>query len=225
MKKIKLLLFFLIYVHSIYSQATLKTFHISTANLLEVGSKQLLKCKTLKCTDGLASIRAFKQDSLILNNEIRISNISQWNDSILFSIEIAKQVFDNSDSILIKPSFKFACVEKEADGTPRGTKFLEIRGDEKATKAIQVKFQSNPQGSVVYLIPKIAWERNPLLAKKDQEALRPFRIHGGLTPIWYTAHDYVYITLFKYKSNYSIIEFRANYNRPIDSVYAEIPIR
>jgi len=165
----------------------------------------------------LVKIVFMKNDMIYDSLFQEVTKYTKWKDSILFAVSISKQLYDNSDSIVISPTHKFFCVR---EGT-RDILPLFSEGDENKIRNIKLKFISNPASSVVYLIPKIIWERNPLLAAKNENALNQYKLANGITPVWTPVQEYVYIALFKNKGKYIDIQCSPSYKNPIDSVYAD----
>ena len=96
------------------------------------------------------------------------------------------------------------------------------KGSDKVVRNINLKLNSNPPGATVYLVPKLIWERTPLLAKlKNENLLGPYKVYNGITPIWTRAQEYVYVAVFKYKNQFVRVECSPTYTNPIDSVYAD----
>ncbi|SEO49043.1 hypothetical protein SAMN05192574_108272 [Mucilaginibacter gossypiicola] len=157
------------------------------------------------------SIRGKKIDSLF----IKADELLQWRDSVSFSLAVPNNFFSVGSMISISP---FLYLGSKTKGGISGY----LQEKEQSIVQIKVKIKSDPSGAEVYLIPKLYWERNHQLAKYNLQALNPYRVNQGLTPVTTIVQEYVYITVFAYKKKFVISQFEPNHLNPMDSIYRKL---
>ena len=149
-----------------------------------------------------------------------IYHLTKKNDSVFFEVLVPKTIIEKSDGVRIDPTYHFNC-----PGLIRGSYSVNADGKSTSENVMQLKLKSSPEGSIVYLIPKYIWETNSRVRAKNSTALAEYRIWSGITPVWASVQEYVYISLFQYKDQFLSIECSPVHTKQIDSVYVEFQRR
>ena len=215
--KIILISIFLSFFLKAQSQDSVKLFYISKIVAGEKDSLRLTQCDHILYRGALVKVLFFRNEITVDSLFKSVSGWTKWKDSVILNIDISQQIYNKSDSIVIIPTHQFLCKTRGV----RGSLPLNLEGEEKRIRNIKIKFISNPTSAVVYLVPKVIWERNPQLIAKNENALNQYKIANGITPVWSPVQEYVYIALFKYNGKYIDMQCSPTHKNPIDSVYAD----
>lgn len=201
-----------------FSQDQVTLFYINKIQLTQADSTALSACKTKEFKT--VSLEIYVQDK---NGKVDSifsagSDFHWWKDSVVFSYNIPKNLYQNNASISLHPVYQIACSGLNGN---RGVENVEADGESNTVRNINVKFVSNPPGATVYLIPKLMWQRTPALSgKKDPAILGRYLLYNGVTPVNAMAQEYVYIALFKFKDKFIPVECSPTHFKMDDMVFA-----
>lgn len=221
MIKLPGIIFLAFFQTTAYSQDSLKLFYLNKVTNSKSDSLNLSECRKIIYKGTTVEINLFRNNEIINKFYAEASDFRFWKDSVFFSFNVSRSLYENIDSIAVHPLHHLVCEGRNGN---RGPEKVEMEGSGNVIRNIDIKFYSNPPGAVVYLIPKLIWERTPRLIKNDI-LLNRYRVYSGITPVWSKVQEYVYIALFRYNNKYRIIECRPTHFNPVDSVYADFLIR
>ena len=93
------------------------------------------------------------------------------------------------------------------------------------SRHILLEIKTEPEGAIVYLIPKIIWDRNPnILNTNYTKLLEKFRCYEGYTPLSLIVEEYVYVIVLKNDKNgkYKTAICKPKYKNRIEKVFLKM---
>lgn len=139
-------------------------------------------------------------------------NVVVSGDSIFMAIHLPS--INSSDSFLIQPVYH---VNKSVRA--KGDKDILFKGKSESATFVKLTIQTTPEGSNVYMIPKIQWIDHP---EKYWLSLPPEVTNKPLhkpSPVTITLQQqYVFEIIYENNGRVNYKEYAANYNTPIDTV-------